>query len=246
MAASPVPNSSFTPCRYLVIRQCGTSNEVPFGSIAGVGTVESNFLQQTVESIKSFSDPDLPALLVILQYLTQLEGPMWRQIRGMGLSYHYNISLQVSEGLMYFVLFKSTHVLAAYKEAQNIVEKHINGEEKWDEALLESSRSSLIFELIERVRSVSGVVVESMLNYFRGVDKDYSQNFLKQVAAVTVEDLQRVAPIHLKPLFDVSKSRCAVCCHPSKVQEVVQGFKELNRDLTLVNLEENNFLSKLK
>lgn len=161
-----------------------------------------------------------------MQYLTQLEGPMWRQIRGMGLSYSYNISIQVSEGLLYFILFKSSHVVAAYREAQKIVENHLQGVDPWDEALLESSRSSLIFELIERERSVAGVAVESLLNYFRGVDMNYSKVFLKRVSQVTIGDLKRVGVLHLQPLFDVSKARTVVCCHPGKVAEVVAGFKE--------------------
>ena len=46
---------------------------IPRGAIAGVGSVESNFLVQCVESINSFNHPDLAPLLVLMQYLTQLE-----------------------------------------------------------------------------------------------------------------------------------------------------------------------------
>lgn len=61
----------------------------PEAKIIGVGSEESNHLVQTTPGIRDYHDDDLAAIMVFIQYLTQLEGPMWRQIRGLGLSYHY-------------------------------------------------------------------------------------------------------------------------------------------------------------
>ena len=46
---------------------------------------------------------------------------MWKQIRGLGLAYHYRMYCRPEEGLLYFQLFKCTHVVNAYKQAIEIV-----------------------------------------------------------------------------------------------------------------------------
>lgn len=51
----------------------GPSNDGLNGVIAGVGSVDSNFLSQSVSSIRSHMDANVAPLLVLIQYLTQLE-----------------------------------------------------------------------------------------------------------------------------------------------------------------------------
>lgn len=46
---------------------------------------------------------------------------MWRLIRGLGLSYGYNINPVPNEGLLYLVFYRATNVVAAYKETKSIV-----------------------------------------------------------------------------------------------------------------------------
>lgn len=92
----------------------------PQGTIVGLGCIESAFLYHAAPSISSFSDPDLPALMLFLQYLTQLEGPLWRQIRGQGFAYGYNLMPRPNEGLLYFTLYRATNVVEAYRETKEI------------------------------------------------------------------------------------------------------------------------------
>jgi len=209
------------------------------GAIVGIGSVESSFLIQYAPCISSNTHPDLPALMVLLQYLTQLEGPMWRQIRGLGLAYGYTISVDPSKGLIYLSLYRSTHTTNAYKQAVTILKNHLDGTDEWDVSLIESARSSLIFELIQNQETVKSISLLSLVMHLNSLDEDYNKKLLRQVSEITVDDIKRVGPLYVPALFDAKKSWLAVCCHPSKVDEIVAGLKEFDRDLSMITLEKS-------
>ncbi|XP_022082849.1 uncharacterized protein C05D11.1-like [Acanthaster planci] len=221
---------------------CPASSDAPLGTIVGVGSVESAFLIQTVPCVSSFSDPDLPALMVYMECLCALEGPMWKQIRGLGLAYHYRMYCRPEEGLLYFQLFKCTHVVNAYKQALEIVEGYLSGQTTFDPVQLETAISSVLYEVIEREETVASTSHESLLSYFRETDQNYNRNLLSHITMVTVEDLMRVGERYMQPLFDSGKSRCAVCCQPSKLDEIKEGFKTFGRELTVMPSLEEGFL----
>lgn len=49
----------------------------------------------------------------------------------------------------------------------------------WDPTQLESAKSSLIFEVIEREKSVGDLVVQSLLSTFKMVPNDYNRLMVK-------------------------------------------------------------------
>lgn len=90
------------------------------GCIVGVGGLESCFLEQTSPGPLGLQHPELPALLVALQYFTQLEGPMWRLVRGAGLAYGFLVLPLPGEGLLRLMLYKATNPTEAYQQTIKI------------------------------------------------------------------------------------------------------------------------------
>uniref|UniRef100_A0A336KC94 CSON007777 protein n=1 Tax=Culicoides sonorensis TaxID=179676 RepID=A0A336KC94_CULSO len=212
------------------------------GCILGMGCVESAFLYSAVNSINDFMSDDLPPLMLFLQYLTQLEGPLWRQIRGPGYAYGYNIVPRPHEGLLSFGLYRSTNVVAAYKEAKRIVEDQLKPESEWDSTLLESARSSLIFEIIEREKSIGDVVCQALLSTFKDVPVEYNKILVKKVNSVTHEDLKRVGEKYVATLFS-PKARYSIVCHPDKMQDIKAAFDQLGLNLKPENSLEESILA---
>lgn len=207
-------------------------SENPKSVVVGVGSVESNYLSQVVKSLDSNTHPDLPALYVLIQYLTQLEGPFWRELRGLGFSYNYSMNISPSGGLLSFSLSKSTLVAAAYNRAVEIVDRHTCKEVEFKENLLDSAKASLIFEFINREKSAAGKSSQSLIAYLKHLDIDFNKNMIKRIADVSAEDLCRVGPTYLRPLFYDAERRYAICCHPSKLADILkeqnfQGTREI-------------------
>ncbi|XP_012281093.1 uncharacterized protein C05D11.1-like [Orussus abietinus] len=221
-----------------------TPEEVPAKScVTGLGCVDSAFFCQCTEGIKDFESPDLAPLLVGLQYLTQLESAMWRQIRGKGLVYSYDVFTRPNEGLSYLSFYRATNVVGAYKEAKSIIESHIS-KNKWERLLFESAKSSLIFEIIYREKTIGDLVTQSLLSYFKNVPHDYNRQLVQRISGVTIDDIARVTKKYLQDLLDPKLCKTTIVCHPSKAPEVAKGFKDLNHDLTVYHNLEESFLNE--
>lgn len=52
------------------------------------------------------------------------------------------------------------------------------------------------------------------------------RRLIKAIPHVTMEDLLRVGKKYIAPVFDPKCSKVAICCHPTKVEEITKDFKE--------------------
>lgn len=226
---------------YLLMSEVGNIEGDFTGGIVGVGCVESGFLFHTAPGIKSFMDPDLAVILLYLQYLSQLEGPMWKKIRKN--SYGYNIMPRPNEGQTVFSLYRATNIYEAYKDAKIIVEAQVAEGSEFDQTLLESAKSSLIFELIEREKTVGDLVSQAMLNSFKGVPKDYNKLLVDRISTISVEDLRRVGTKYLASMFKPSHCKVTIVCHPEKVESIKEQFEEFGHSLKQASSLETSILN---
>ncbi|XP_044752458.1 uncharacterized protein C05D11.1-like [Coccinella septempunctata] len=213
------------------------------GCIIGMGCLESSFFIQSARTITDPEDPDVPALNLFLQYLTQAEGPIWKQVRGKGFAYGYSMVAKYHEGFIYLTFHRATNVVGAYKETHQIVTKQITSKQ-WDETLLDAAKNSLMFEVIAQEKTIGDVVYLSVSSYLHGVDYNYNRNLINSIKKVTVDDLNRVGEKYVAPLFESSKVNTAVVTDPSRIEEIQNGLKEFGLDLKVYQSLEDSFLNE--
>ena len=66
--------------------------------------------------------------------------------------------------------------------------------------------------LTDRVNLISIVIQYTIVFFLR--------KLLKAVSIVTLEDIQRVGREYFSRMFDTLRAVCAVCCNPSKLDEI--------------------------
>lgn len=195
--------------------------------ILGLGCIEGAYLVHAVPCPIDLYDDAYVPLQLFMQYLTQLEGPFWRQIRGQGLAYGYNITVKLHSQMLVFTLYRATNVIAAFKQFESITKAQLVDDATWDAELLESARSSLIFEWIEREKCVNDVVWANLVSCcFLKADpiSVVNQSNIRKLKSVTVKEIAAAGNKFVKQFF-APHARTSIVCHPDKVAEVSAEFK---------------------
>ncbi|XP_045538857.1 uncharacterized protein C05D11.1 [Papilio machaon] len=213
------------------------------GFVVGVGGIESSFVAQMSPGPLGHAPQDLAPLLVALNYFTQLEGPMWRLIRGGGLSYGYSARAASTEGRLVFSLYRSANAPAAYVKAKTIVEEYLK-EKKFDAELFASARSTALFEVVEQEKCPADVVHHSLLNYLRRVSPTYNRELVRAIAAVDEDSAGAAAARWLPALFDPAAGTLALVCHPTKVGDLQAAFQKININLDAFESMEASHFNK--
>lgn len=199
--------------------------DVCTGAVIGMGSAENGIMLHVVNSIDNYNSPDLPALMLHLQYLSQWDGPL-KRIRGQGLAYATQLFSQPSMGLIFLVLFRSPHLIAGFREAKQLIQTHLK-DRSWNESLLESARSSLICEVVEREKNVGGMVSQGLSFSYRQVPSNYNRMLVERINRVTRRQLNCAGEKYISKLFSTA-ARTSIVCHPDQVEEITEGFASMN------------------
>jgi len=227
---------------------------------------ESNYWLVQCNSFTDPRSPELAPLLVAIEYITALEGPFWRKIRGKGHAYSYGINHDLEAGKLTFSLYKATNPVAAYEAAGAIIEQLCSedgpmedeGEDEDEEAdeeadeegldpcALEAAQSGVLFGLIEPVDTVPGAMEESFAMTLQRSPPDQLQWLLRAVQGVTEDSVRSAMQKHIAPLFSGAAGRTVSMVCPSKKRaELEESLQKLDPPFKTVHLDVDSFVSTL-
>eukprot|EP00871_Galdieria_phlegrea_P003234 jgi/Galph1/3911/GphlegSOOS_G2559.1 len=208
--------------------------------IVRLQAVDSSFMILTTPCLNTFTHPDFPALTVLFEYLTMLEGPLWKGIRGMGYAYAYDMRCDPEEGLLYLVLQRSSQFCLSYQAVKEIFGEFVQGTRRIEAHGLEAAKAGVIYSIIEREKTVNDKAEESFINWnIRRIEnpKDFSRIILSAVAKVDEAKIQQLMKQYLSNLFENSK--IVVVTNPLYITEIENLLQKGHRKTVILeNLDD--------
>ncbi|WKY03157.1 hypothetical protein Q1695_016451 [Nippostrongylus brasiliensis] len=232
--------------------------------VLSVGGSESSFIYQLCTMDCDWMSDELVPTMLLTQYLSCCEGPLWRGIRGVGLAYGANIYVRTERKTITLSLYRCAQPVQAYTETKKIVEELLKSE-KVVEMEFEAAKRSLICELMEKEDTVSGAgklsiigdVRRSPSNYrsyaftlcdcdgdaLGGIARDLqlklAEMLCEKIWNTTAEQMLLMGGPRVAKLFENFVRAIAV--HPSKMAEVKSAFPDIQE----VSVTSLNYLPPL-
>lgn len=116
----------------------------------------------------------------------------------------------------------------------------------WDPSLLESAKSSLIFELVELERSVDTVMLENFRTvcFQRGMRiTDINQANIRRIQSTSIGDMVAVGKKYVCKLF-TPEARTTIVCHSDNAENIRNDFEQIGCRMTASNNIEKSILGE--
>jgi predicted Zn-dependent peptidase len=114
----------------------------------------------------------------------------------------------------------------AYEATRKVFSDHLNRKSGFDAQLLETAKNSLVFLLIDDLKSVSSMSAYSMSCLFKGVGLGAVPELFERIQRVEMGELKRLLKAYIMPMFCDENANCLVVCHPAKSDGITKEFSQ--------------------
>lgn len=159
---------------------------------------------------------------VAQQLLAGFEGPLWRAIRGKGLSYDFGLLLREDQKLDYFYLSDCTSPAESYEAAWRIVEEYC--EKGVSEEEMRGARGGVCFDVCELLDDPAANAA-CLFAKQRGLS--YTRDMLEELRCVEKREVERCIRDVLGRIFEVGRTGFVITCPEERTEDIVEEFSEI-------------------
>eukprot|EP01028_Stygiella_incarcerata_P003956 TRINITY_DN1828_c0_g1_i1.p1 TRINITY_DN1828_c0_g1~~TRINITY_DN1828_c0_g1_i1.p1 ORF type:complete len:1031 (+),score=259.00 TRINITY_DN1828_c0_g1_i1:77-3169(+) len=154
--------------------------------------VDSNYLDVFMPFSVKRSDEDFYPLLMACAVLSASDiGPLFRRVRGAGIGYYVSMNYSLWWGNVYFSVEETSDPVQAIQCFIETIEDYAE-RDTIDKILMESARSTLIFEQYSAQSIPAGIIERDFTWYAQDMTPDKAHELERRLAFVTEKDVIRV------------------------------------------------------
>ena len=169
--------------------------------------------------------PEFPVFNVVNKYIGMFDGPLWKQIRGLGLAYGFSFYSYFPSNMIGFTAYRAVDPVKVFQEMRKFINETA---EYVDDMTLESAKAQIISGVISGLEKAINDESKEMWNCFGGRRPNHDRERMKEVQLVTKEDVKRVVKKYVQGMFDpTGSSKMIITTNPSKADQIVVSFRQM-------------------
>ncbi|EGW29905.1 uncharacterized protein SPAPADRAFT_57410 [Spathaspora passalidarum NRRL Y-27907] len=201
-----------------------------------IPAAESTHLMSLTKIPTNYLEDDIFKIALASEFLTAVEGPFWRGIRGTGLAYGANIRRDIETGYLSFSIYRGSDAKQAWLTAKEIVEKYASKSIEIDDISIENCIAVIVNECANsQENNYEAANFKITDNVFKRRGPNYYELFLKKLNKLTADDIVYALNKYFVNLFKPETSVVFTSLPPDKAPELAEHFHEVGFN---VNFEE--------
>lgn len=195
--------------------------------IVTIPATESSHLIASTRIPTNYLDKDIFKIALASEFLTAVEGPFWRGIRGTGLAYGASISRNPETGYLSFIVYRGADPDQAWLTAKEIVDKYADRSSVIDQISIENAIAAIVNQLANS-ESNNYEAANSKIsdNVFKKRGPNYVKKFLSEINLLQESDIIYALNRYFKPLFEAKSSVLFCCVSPSKSESIKEFWEK--------------------
>ena len=196
----------------------------------------------------NYLDEDIFRIALATEFLTAVEGPFWRGIRGTGLAYGVHITRNIETGYLNFNIYRGSDCIQTWIKAKTIIEQFINRELIIDEISIDNAINGLINELINNHNNNHYNTAISKIgdNIFKNRGPNYIEFFIKKLNQLKQtsnyqDEIIYILKKYFIKLFDASNSTIFTSLPSDKIESVAGFFNKQGYNINVEDIGSEDY-----
>lgn len=202
--------------------------------IASSVASQSSYLLASTLIPPDYLSDDIFKIALASEYLSAVEGPFWRGIRGSGLAYGACTLHNIETGYLSFDVYRASDASQAWLSAKRIVEDYAARRIPVDNLSIEGAIAGIVHNLTDSMANTSDAAhVKISDNLFKRRGPQYVEYFLSKLNSFGADDVVYVLNKYFMPLFSVESSVLFACIPVTKANGFMGFLNEQGYNTTL-------------